>query len=91
MCLDDIRTCDRGLTVGATSWTDVAVASPAEEIGPLGTGEVAQEAYAETLDRAANTAAHLRGRDLDHVLVEFADSEARGLVNERPSRSCASG
>ena len=42
----------------------------AEEISPLGTGEVAREAYAETLDRAANTAAHLRGRDLDHVLVE---------------------
>ena len=52
--------------------------------------ERAQEAYAETLDRAANTAAHLRG-DLDQVLVEFADSEARRLVNERPSRSCASG
>ena len=41
--------------------------------------------------RAANAAAHLRGRDLDRVPVEFADCEARGLVNERPSRSCASG
>jgi hypothetical protein len=31
------------------------------------------------------------GRGLDRVVVEFADCEARGLVNERPSRSCASG
>jgi hypothetical protein len=31
------------------------------------------------------------GRGLDRVLVEFADCEARGLVNERPPRSCASG
>jgi hypothetical protein len=27
----------------------------------------------------------------DDVLVEFADFEARGLLNERPSKSCAAG